>query len=124
LAGVAAFGAGSAPPPRRLVLVSATPWTLGGPFRLTVAGLLDALARPLGYLPVRALRLGNNDEPASYFADLAGWARSGRWGDWLQGAAKIVCPARVIFGDRDLYCSRADARTIADRLGGPVSWRR
>ena len=29
--------------------------------------------------PIRALRLGTADEPAGYVAQLAGWARTGRW---------------------------------------------
>lgn len=125
LAALAAFGAGIAPPPERLVLVAASPWVRAGRGRLVpraVTALLAGLARPLGYLPVRRLRAGTNDEPATYLDELAGWVRDGRW-PWLDGVARIRAPTYVVVGDRDAYCRMADARLVADRLGGPVALR-
>jgi oxygen-independent coproporphyrinogen-3 oxidase len=124
LAAVAAFGAGHAPPPRRLVLVSASPWTrrsAGRLLRMGITAALATLARPMGRLPVRALRLGSDDESAHYHGDFAGWVRRGAW-PWLDGAAKLCCPALVVVGQRDPLCLPADARIIADRLGGEVTW--
>lgn len=124
LAGVAAFGSGHAPPPRRMVLVSTTPWTGGGlgrALRVGVAGLMAAAARPLGRLPVRLLRLGSDDESARYLGDFAGWVRRGAW-PYLDGAATIRAPTLIVVGAHDAWCRPADAHTIADRLGGEVSW--
>ncbi len=125
LAALAAFGAGIAAPPERLVLVAASPWVRGGRGRLLRVGLtavMAGLARPLGYLPARRLRVGTNDEPASYLEELAGWVRDGRW-PWLDAASRIAAPTYVVVGDRDAYCRLADARLVADRLGGPVALR-
>jgi alpha-beta hydrolase superfamily lysophospholipase len=125
LAAMAAFGGGILPPPERLVLVAASPWVRGGRGRLLRVGLtalMAGLARPLGYLPVRRLHAGTNDEPASYLAELAGWVRDGRW-PWLDGVARIAAPTYVVVGDRDFYCRMADARLVADRLAGPVALR-
>jgi oxygen-independent coproporphyrinogen-3 oxidase len=126
LVGVAAFGGGLVAPPRRLALVSTTPWTRRGPARLArlgVAELLAAAARPTGLLPARRLRLGSEDESARYLADFAGWVRRGAW-PYLDGVAALRAPALVVVGERDLMCRHADARTIADRLGGTVIWLR
>lgn len=125
LAALAAFGAGRLAPPERLVLVAASPWIRAGRGRLARRGLtalLAGLARPLGYLPVRRLGVGTNDEPASYLVELAGWVRDGRW-PWLDGVARIAAPTYVVVGDRDRYCRLADARLVADRLAGPVALR-
>jgi alpha-beta hydrolase superfamily lysophospholipase len=128
LAGVAAFGTGTAPAPRRLALITASPWILGGPIRLAIAGALAAASRPLGYLPVRALRLGNNDEPAAYYAGFLDWVRRGRWDgpggvDYLAAAASLRCPTWIVVGAHDRWCTEEDARVMARALGGERTWR-
>lgn len=126
LAGVAAFGAGVVAAPRRMALVSATPWTRRGPLRVVrrgVSELLAAAARPTGLLPARRLRLGSEDESARYLADFAGWVRAGAW-PYLDGAAALRAPTLVVFGARDVMCRRPDAAIIADRLAGTVIWMR
>jgi predicted alpha/beta hydrolase len=128
LVGVAAFGTGAAPPPRRLALVTTSPWILGGPKRLAVSGALWAASRPLGFLPTRALRLGNTDEPGSYIAQFFGWSRRGAWTrrdglDYLAGAARLSCPAWIVVAAHDPWCTEEDAQVLAARLAGPRTFR-
>ena len=128
LAGVAAFGTGTAPVPRRLALVTTSPWILGGPKRLGVAGALHAASLPFGYLPTRALRLGNTDEPGSYIAQFFGWARRGAWigrdgTDYLAAAARIGCPSWIVGAAHDPWCTEEDAQVLAGRLAGPRTFR-
>jgi len=128
LAGAAAFGTGSAPVPRRLALITASPWILGGPFRLAIGSALWGMSRPLGYLPTRALRLGNTDEPASYMAQFFGWIRRGAWTgaggvDYLAAAAGVTCPAWIVVAAHDRWCTEEDAQVLAGRLGGARTFR-
>jgi predicted alpha/beta hydrolase len=118
LVGLAAFTAGT-PPPGRLVLVAASPWTRASLRRRAIATGLAALARPLGRLPVRALHLGSDDEPASYLAEFAGWVKSRSWPP-LARLHTFKAPTLVVVNRGDLYCTHADARVVSSRLGGPV----
>lgn len=131
LVGVAAFGTGAAPAPRRLTLVAASPWIRSGPgrlARLAVSAALAGVSAPFGYLPARRLRLGSDDEPASYMLDFLRWVTAGAWSsregvDYLAAAGNIRSPALVVVGAADRRCQPEDARTIAGRLGGPRAWR-
>jgi predicted alpha/beta hydrolase len=120
LAGVAAFASGAAPPPRRLVLVATTPWTRGvAAQRATVEALVLA-ARPLGYLPVRRLGLGTDDENLQYLTDFANFVRSDKF---CENPQNLTMPTLVVVGGKDRLCRPEDARAIADSLSGPVRWR-
>jgi pimeloyl-ACP methyl ester carboxylesterase len=121
MAGLAAFVDGAAPTPRRLILVAATPWSSAGRARRALIAAFETAARPLGYFPARALRIGSDDEPASYVRDLASWVR-GSW-PWLERLDRITAPAFVVASGTDWMCRPADARAIADRLGGAVTLR-
>jgi predicted alpha/beta hydrolase len=132
LAGLAAFGTGVLPPPRRLVLVATSVWHPGprGPIVRRAGGaLFDRVSSLVGYLPIRSLRAGTDDESRGYAAQFAMWARTGVWssvtGRDYQGAiSRIASPALALVGDGDRLCSEADARDLSDRLAGPVTLRR
>ena len=130
LVGLAAFGvATTAAPPRRLALWATSVW-LGGSWRRR--GLMAAFAlaaRPLGYAPVRWLRIGSDDEPREYVADLARWVRSGRWTsrrdvDYRAGLAAIPCPVWAVAGDGDNLCRPRDAEVLRAALPGAAPLRR
>ena len=121
LAGVAAFGTGSAPPPRRKVLVSASPWTNGGWRKRAIATLLVALSRPFGYLPARPFGLGA-DEPHGYLADLRRWVQTGEWRsargmDYLAATASLEIPVLALHGRTDWMVRAPEAQILVDRLG-------
>ncbi len=111
MVGVAAFAEGTAPAPRRLVLVASSPWHRGGARKLAIALALSAAARPLGYLPARALGLGNCDENHVYIDEFVGWVRSRRW-PWDEAARRLACPTLVVASHRDPYCRVEDARAM------------
>lgn len=130
LVGLAAFGSGTVPAPRRLVLAATNVWlpARGERRRRVMAGAFFASARLCGRMPARALRLGSEDEPRGYVAQFAGWARSGRWTslagvDYQAGLGTLRCPTLVVVGDGDWMCTPHDARALADRLSGPVTIR-
>ncbi|RMH44344.1 MAG: alpha/beta fold hydrolase [Deltaproteobacteria bacterium] len=123
LVGLAAFGVGAAPPPAQLWLVATSVWLPGpaGPRgRRAAMRLARAVARVVGYAPVRALRAGTDDEPRAYVEQLAGWALSGRWTgrggvDFLARAHALDVPATAVVGAGDRWCTPADARALAPR---------
>ena len=131
LVGLAAFGAGAVPPPRRLILFATNVWRLGGAGDLRRRGLLlamEASARLFGRLPARRVGLGSDDEPRGYVRQMRAWARSGRWSsgegrDYGEGLARIASPTLVIAADADGYCSPEDARALAERTGAPITCR-
>jgi predicted alpha/beta hydrolase len=131
LVGAACFATGRAPLPDRLILVAASPWIArpAGLVHHAVAAAFAVVPRLVGHLPVRLLRLGTSDEPALYSRQLAGWVRRGRWSsldgeDYGAALAGLRVPTLVVQGDRDPLCRPRDAHDLADRLGGPVRWRR
>jgi predicted alpha/beta hydrolase len=69
-----------------------------------------ALAAACGRIPARALRLGSEDAPAAFIADLRRWARAGRWTgprgeDYLASLARVEGDVLAVFGAGDrLLC--------------------
>jgi predicted alpha/beta hydrolase len=116
---------------RRVVLAATSVWLHGarGPWRRRATmRVYDGVARTLGYAPIKRLGFGSEDEPASYVAQLAGWARSGRWTskegiDYLAGLAHVEAPAWAIVGAGDRLCSPADASVLTRRLPRHVPMR-
>jgi predicted alpha/beta hydrolase len=120
LVGVAAFATAKVPPPRRLVLVTASPWTNAGLRKRAVAALLVLLSRPLGFLPARPFGLGA-DEPHAYLRDLRRWVETRSWRsatdvDYLAAAASLKLPALVVRGREDWMVGEAESRILADLL--------
>jgi pimeloyl-ACP methyl ester carboxylesterase len=111
---------------RRLILAATSLWLPGprGPLgKRALMGVYDASARLLGKAPIRALRLGSDDEPADYVAQLAGWARTGRWTsrtgvDHMAQLARIDAAVWAFSGAGDRLCTPADARVLLARLRG------
>jgi predicted alpha/beta hydrolase len=125
LVGVAAFATGKAPPPRRQVLVTASPWTNAGLRKRAVAALLVLLSRPLGFLPARPFGLGA-DEPHAYLRDLRRWVETRAWRsaagtDFLQAAAGLSIPSLALWGRGDWMVGEPEARILADVLGAELS---
>ncbi len=82
------------------------------------------LARPLGRAPARLLRLGSDDETLGVLADLARFARRGRWEsaggeDYLAALARLRAPALEVVSDGDRFeCSPESGGRFAARCGG------
>jgi predicted alpha/beta hydrolase len=121
---LAALGTGRAPPIRRLALAATSVW-LPGPtgsrLRRAIMAVYAASARPLGFAPIRALRLGTDDEPRDYVEQLAGWARTGRWTsrtgvDYLATLPRVAVPAWAFVGAGDRLCRPADAEVLRAAL--------
>jgi predicted alpha/beta hydrolase len=116
---------------RKLVLAATSVWLTGasGPWRRRATmRVYDGVARVLGYAPIKRLGLGSEDEPASYVAQLAGWARSGRWTskdgiDYLAALAYVDVPAWAIVGAGDGLCAPEDAAVLTRRLPRVVPMR-
>ena len=125
LVALAALGSGAVRV-RRLILAATSLWLPGprGPLaKRALMGVYDASARVLGKAPIRALRLGSDDEPADYVAQLTGWARTGRWTsrtgvDHMAQLARIDVPVWAFSGAGDRLCTPADARVLLARLRG------
>ena len=99
----------------RVALIATSVWLPGqrGPWRRrALMATYGAVAGALGYAPIRALRLGTADEPASYVAQLAGWARTGRWAttggvDYLAAVAGVRAQVQAWVGAGDRLCTPA-----------------
>lgn len=132
LVALAALGTGRVPGFRALTLWASSVWLPGphGPRRRrAVMALYDLMARPLGRAPIRALRLGNNDEPRGYVSQLATWARTGQWHsrdgvDYLAALAAIDVPTWAACGAGDRLCSFRDAEVMSRRVPGSAPLRR
>lgn len=79
--------------------------------KLATITAMAAVARRQGYFPVRALRLGSDDEATPYVGDLARFARTGRWTstdgqtDYAAGLAGIRVPTFALTSSGDhFYC--------------------
>jgi predicted alpha/beta hydrolase len=121
---LAALGTGRIGPLRALALASTSVW-LPGPTgsrgRRALMALYDMSARPFGFAPIRLARAGTDDEPRDYVAQLAGWARTGRWTsrtgvDYLDALARIDVPAWAFVGAGDRLCRPDDAEALRGRL--------
>ncbi len=116
---------------RRLVLAATSVWLpgAGGPWRRRATmAVYDGVARLLGHAPVKRLGFGSEDEPASYVAQLAGWARSGRWtshegADYLAALAGIDTPCWGVVGAGDSLCGPADTQVLLRRIPGSAPLR-
>lgn len=123
LVGLAALGTGAVRV-RRLVLAATSVWLTGprGPWRRrAIMAAYGGVARVMGHAPIRALRLGSEDEPASYVRQLTGWARRGRWTsgdgvDYLAALARVDVPAWGVVGLGDRLCGPDDAEALLRRL--------
>jgi pimeloyl-ACP methyl ester carboxylesterase len=130
LAALAALGRGIVRV-RRLALAATSLWLPGrsGPLaRRAIMEGYDLAARVLGRAPIRALRLGSDDESAGYVAQLAGWARTGRWTsrggiDHMALLPRIDAPVWAVSGAGDRLCTPADARVLLARLRGAAPLR-
>jgi alpha-beta hydrolase superfamily lysophospholipase len=124
LAGLAAFGTGTVPAPRRLSLWATAVWLpgqRGSRLRRTVMRTYLWSSLPFGFAPIRALRLGTDNEPRSYVEQIAGWAMGGRWTsrtgvDYMRSLAEIDAPALAVCGEGDRLCTPRDAAVLVDRL--------
>jgi len=123
---LAALGTGRVPAIGRLALAATSVW-LPGPtgsrLRRTLMAIYAASARPLGFAPIRALRLGTDDENRAYVEQLAGWARTGRWTsragvDYQAALPAITVPAWAFVGAGDRLCRPADAEVLRAALPG------
>lgn len=123
LVGVAAAGVLPELAPAKLVLVTANIWRNAGVARRAFIEAFDASARLLGHAPIRALRLGTDDEPAPYVAQLASWVRTGRFltadgrASYDDTLSRVRSPVLVVVGGRDVLCRMSEARELAERLG-------
>jgi len=122
---LAALGAGAVRIPR-LVLAATSLWLPGprGPWqRRATMRAAGVAGRLLGRAPIRILRLGSDDEPADYVAQLTSWARTGRWTsrngvDHLAALPQVTVPTWAFSGAGDRLCTPADASVVLARLPG------
>ena len=120
----AALGIGAIPPPRMLLLPATSVWLLGpdGPFvRRAMMSVYRNVTAALGRAPIRALRIGNADEAASFVRQLTGWTRAAQWTslrgvDYLAAMRSITTRVVPVVGDADRLCSVDDARGFAARF--------
>ncbi len=124
LVALAALGTGTVRGLGRLALAATSVWLPGatGPRRRrALMAAYDLASRPLGFAPIRALRLGTDDEPRAYVAQLTGWARTGRWTsrtgvDYLAALENVVTPTWAFVGAGDRLCRPEDAEVLRARV--------
>lgn len=129
LVGLAAFGTGAAACPARLALWATSVWLGGGWRRRALLAAFALSARPLGYAPARLFRVGSEDEPRDYVADLHRWMRSGRWTsragtDYRAAMTGIDCPVWAVAGLGDALCRPDDAEAVRRLLTRAAPLRR
>lgn len=131
LVGLAGFSTRTARRPRRISLWATSLWLPGphGPWqRRALMHVYRFAARPLGYAPVRALKLGTDDEQRGYVDQLTGWAASGRWTssagvDYAASLSDLAITTWGVNGDGDRLCIASDAQVFLDRLPGALPLR-
>lgn len=117
-----ALARGAAPLPRALVLATTCIWRRPPLFRRAVIEALDGTARLFGRAPIRALRVGTDDEVASYTRHLASFVRTGRFRsadgriDYDAALASLALPVLTVIGGGDPLCRPAEARDLTRRL--------
>jgi alpha-beta hydrolase superfamily lysophospholipase len=124
LAAAAALATGRIPPPPALVLAATSVWLHGpgGPLgRRALMAAYRGITALVGKAPIRALRVGTDDEAATYVAQLTGWTRAARWTslrgvDYLAALETIRVPTVAIAGTGDWMCRPADAEVLAHRI--------
>lgn len=118
----------------RLVLLAANVWLrelepLAWRWRLKRLsfGLMEAASAPLGYLPVRRLRLGTADESHAYLAQMGSWLATDDWQSrdgfsYLRALSHVR--SRVLSvaseGDKLLAVPVCQLR-LASQVAGPVT---
>ncbi len=132
LVGLAGFSTRTASRPRRISLWATSVWLPGpnGPWqRRAIMRAYRCAARPLGYAPVRAFKIGTDDEQRGYVDQLTGWAASGRWTsragiDYTAALADLGITTWGVNGDGERLCIPSDAQILLDRLPGALPLRR
>ncbi|MFC6980042.1 alpha/beta fold hydrolase [Microbulbifer taiwanensis] len=77
--------------------------------RRAVLFIWELLCKPLGYFPARRLRVGSEDVPLSFVADLRRWARTGSCicatdgVDYLSLRDNVRQPVLAITGEKDRF---------------------
>jgi predicted alpha/beta hydrolase len=131
LVATAALGTGRIPSPRLLLLPATAVWLHGpdGPrLRRAVMGVYRGVTALLGRAPIRALRVGTADEPATYVRQLTGWTIAARWTslrgiDYLAAAQSITTPVLPFVGCRDWMCTPRDATDFVGHLASAAPLR-
>lgn len=123
LVACAALGTGRVPAVTRLALVTTSAWLGETLARRAMMAGIRAVAQLAGKMPVRAVRVGPNDEALGYTLQLTGWARHRRWAssrgiDYRAQLANITTPTIAICGGDDWMCRPSDADAIASRIAG------
>ncbi len=122
LVSLIALARAAAPAPRALVLGTANVWRRPTPMRRAIMETFDASARLFGRAPIRALRIGTDDERASYTRHLASFVRTGRFRsadgaiDYDAALPSLRLPILSLVGTGDPLCRVADWRELRDRL--------
>ena len=118
----AIVGIAAAPPFLRAHEPSRSRWLVK---RAALASML-AIARRVGRLPVRALRLGSDDESLACCEDFDRFARSGRWTsrdgrhDYLAALPRVRVPVLQIVSEGDRFeCVPECGERFAAACGGP-----
>lgn len=133
---LAHLGQRPAGPVRAVVLLACQAWLRSdepSPWRRLVKSVLVRLSRVLvrrnGYLPVRRLRMGTNDESSGFWNDLARSVLAGTWRsedgsvDYKKNLARIDLPVLHVLsrGDR-LYAHPSSARRFTASLPNRTLW--
>lgn len=114
-----------------LVLLAANVWLprfeRSRRMRLAKGAILEATARTvqrLGYLPVRRLRLGSDDEARAYFVAFRRFWREDAWSsddgrdDYLRAVSRVRMPVLAVSSEGDrLACAPPSAEAFARTLG-------
>lgn len=118
----------------RLVLLAANVWLrelepLAWRWRLKCLSFaaMQAASAPLGYLPVRRLRLGTADESHPYLAQMGSWQETGDWCSqdgfsYLQALGQVRAEVLSVAseGDKLLAVPVCQLR-LASRISGPLT---
>ena len=125
LGGLTGLAAGA--PFARQVLLATCVWRFRGKVpwpRVASMAAYRAIARMFGYAPIRAFRIGSDDEPRSYVEQLTDCAFGDHWTsrdgsvDYAAQLASIRTPTLSLVAGHDALCTRRDALEIVDALGG------
>jgi predicted alpha/beta hydrolase len=125
LGGLTGLAAGA--PFARQVLLATCVWRFRGKVpwqRMLSMAAYRKIARTFGYAPIRAFRMGSDDEPRSYVEQLTDCAFGDHWTsrdgsvDYAAQLASIRTPTLSLVAGRDALCTRRDAQEIVDALAG------
>ena len=121
LVATAALGTGRIPRCKSLILVATGVWLDVSLRRRLLIRAFRASAQLAGRAPMRALRIGSNDEAKPYVMQMSGWVHSGRWTslrgvDYLASLRGIDVPTISCASVADWLCTPSDAAQIAGRI--------